>query len=176
MLWFNNSIRLITQRLKQQRPDAAARMRGSVKYPHIRGSVYFYQTGRGVLVVAQIDGLPRDRSSADATKEGSACDAPVFGFHIHEGTACTGESNPATPFSDAKGHYDPNRCPHPHHAGDLPPLFGNNGSAWSAVMTDRFLLRDVIGRVVIVHRNPDDFTSQPSGNAGEMIACGVIKS
>lgn len=175
MLWFNDSIRLITQRLRQQRPDATARMRGSVKYPHIRGNVYFYQTGRGVLVVAQVDGLPRGGANKGTLPNGDgSCDAQVFGFHIHEGTGCTSQSNPSIPFSDAKGHYNPNRCAHPHHAGDLPPLFGNNGSAWSAVMTDRFLLKDVIGRTVIVHRNPDDFTSQPSGNAGEMIACGVI--
>lgn len=79
------------------------------------------------------------------------------------------------PFADAMPHYDPNGCEHPHHAGDLPPLFENNGFALSLVLTDRFSVDEVIGRTVIVHADPDDFTTQPSGNSGEKIACGVIR-
>ena len=47
--------------------------------------------------------------------------------------------------------------------------------AYLSVLTDRFNVSDIIGRTVIIHNMPDDFTSQPSGNAGEKIACGVIK-
>ena len=48
------------------------------------------------------------------------------------------------------------------------------GNAYLSVKTDRFSVSDVIGRTVVVHSNPDDFHSQPAGNAGTKIACGVI--
>ena len=64
---------------------------------------------------------------------------------------------------------------HPYHAGDLPPLFGSGGVAVSVFLTDRFHLEDIIGKTVIIHSSPDDFTTQPSGNAGAKIACGEIK-
>ena len=75
------------------------------------------------------------------------CNARVYGFHIHQGDRCDG--TPSDPFAEAKGHYNPDYCQHPQHAGDLPPLFGNDGSAWCAVLTNRFALREVIGRTVI---------------------------
>lgn len=75
----------------------------------------------------------------------------------------------------ADGHYNPNHTEHPNHAGDLPPLLSNNGYAFLGFYTNRFHPEDVIGRTIIIHVNPDDFVSQPSGNAGEMIACGVIR-
>jgi Cu-Zn family superoxide dismutase len=80
------------------------------------------------------------------------------------------------PFSEAMTHYNPNNCLHPFHAGDLPPLFGSRGYAFSVFLSDRFSLSDVLGKTVIIHGNPDDFTTQPSGNAGEKLACGVVKS
>lgn len=43
------------------------------------------------------------------------------------------------------------------------------------VLTDRFRVRDIIGRTVVIHSGPDDFHTQPAGNAGEKIACGVIR-
>ena len=81
---------------------------------------------------------------------------------------------PVDPFSDALTHYNPDTCAHPQHAGDLPPLFGNNGYAFSMFLTNRFSVSEIIGRTVILHSAPDDFTSQPAGNSGVKIACGVI--
>jgi len=78
----------------------------------------------------------------------------------------------ADPFSDVMSHYNPNGCEHPYNDGDLPPLFGNGGYALCAFLTDRFSVNDVIGRTVIIHDQPDDFTTQPSGNSGTKIACG----
>ena len=72
-------------------------------------------------------------------------------------------------------HYDPDGCEHPCHAGDLPPLFGNDGYALSLFLTNRFSVEEVTGRVVIIHSHPDDLTTGPSGNSGEKIACGVIR-
>lgn len=147
-----------------QSPDAESEVVGSSEYDTIRGVVSFQQTPFGVLVTADFSGLP--------FRPWLSCDRPVFGFHIHEGESCTGTS--AVPFADTGGHYNPGNCPHPAHAGDLPPLFANRGRAWMTVLTDRFQVRDVLNRTVILHRNPDDFTTQPSGNSGMKIACGVI--
>lgn len=143
---------------------ARAEIRGGKKYPKIRGVVNFRQTNKGVLITAKVYNLP---SKNEKGKRG------VFGFHIHEGTACTG--NKQDEFADAKAHYNPENYTHPNHAGDLPPLFENNGYAYMNVLTNRFELKDIIGKAIIIHSMPDDFTSQPSGNSGEKIACGIIK-
>jgi Cu-Zn family superoxide dismutase len=100
------------------------------------------------------------------------CKENIFAFHIHDGKSCTG--NDTDPFANAKSHYNPHECSHPQHAGDLPPLFGNDGYAWSAILTNRFSIDEIIGNTIIIHSKPDDFTTQPSGNSGEKIACGVI--
>ena len=151
------------QKMLRRIPDARAVMNGSEDYPDIHGLVSFYETPDGVLLVAQIQGLPVGTEP---------CSPNIYGFHIHEGTSCTGNSE--DPFADSDGHYNPNDCPHPAHAGDLPPLFGNDGYAFMSVFTDRFTLDEVLGRTVIIHASPDDFTTQPSGNSGKKIACGVI--
>ena len=133
---------------------AVAYVRGSGAYPDIRGCVRFRQMDGGVLVTAEIRGLPGDDG--------------IFAFHIHSGT---GEGS----FACVGGHYDPADRPHPYHAGDLPPLFGNRGYAYLSVFTNRFTVDEVIGRAVVIHAKPDDFTTQPSGNSGERIACGEIR-
>lgn len=138
---------------------ATAKIQGNDKYPDLKGWVSFCQTNKGVIVTAEVCNLPKGNE--------------VFGFHIHEGTQCTGNSEDA--FSDAKSHYNPDKMPHPEHSGDLPPLFSNNGYACMTVLTNRFKVCEIIGRVIIIHSSSDDFKSQPGGNAGEKIACGVIK-
>ena len=57
----------------------------------------------------------------------------------------------------------------------MPPLFSNRGYALQAFLTDRFTVGEILGRTVIIHDGTDDFTSQPAGNAGARIACGVIR-
>ncbi|MFY9382295.1 MAG: superoxide dismutase family protein [Eubacteriales bacterium] len=146
-------------------PAAVAHIVGSPSYPNIEGDVIFYQTRRGVFIEATIRGLPYT---------GGSCDYPVFGFHIHSGGSCTGTE--AEPFANAGAHYNPYGCDHPQHAGDLPPLFANRGYAWQTFYTERLNAPDVIGLPIIIHLNADDFTTQPSGNSGEMIACGIIES
>lgn len=149
--------------LWRSQPTAIAFVEGSPQYPNISGTVCFYQAEEGVYVVPDIYGLPQGSGR---------CDLPIFAPHIHSGSSCTGTA--ADPFADADGHFNPNGCEHPFHAGDLPPLFGNAGHAWYAVLTNRFSATDVIGRTVIIHAHQDDFNSQPSGNSGAMIACGEI--
>lgn len=138
-------------------PVAAARMHGSDNA--IVGMVKFYKTPYGTLVSAHIHGLPSSNG--------------IYAFHIHSGSSCTG--NAEDPFANTGTHYNPGKQPHPYHAGDLPPLFSSNGRAFTVVLTDRFTPAEVIGRTVIIHAAPDDFTTQPSGNAGKKIACGEIK-
>lgn len=144
--------------------QATASIIGSKSHPGIAGTVHFYQTNIGVIVCAEISGLPHPNDP---------CHEPIFGFHIHEGSDCSG--NMDDPFADAMSHYNPIGCAHPYHAGDLPPLFGNNGFALLLFLTDRFSVDEIIGRTVIIHDHPDDFTTQPSGNSGTKIACGVIR-
>lgn len=145
-------------------PEAFAEVKGSDKYPEIHGMVYFFDVFGGTIVVAEIYGLP-DEQEQDIGK--------FFAFHIHEGKDCGGNGSEA--FSDSGGHFNPEHKEHPEHAGDLPPLLSTHGAAWSAVYTGRFHPEDVIGRTVIIHSQPDDFRSQPSGDSGEKIACGEIK-
>jgi Cu-Zn family superoxide dismutase len=57
----------------------------------------------------------------------------------------------------------------------MPPLFAGTGRAFLAFFTDRFTVDEIIGRTVVVHAKPDDFTTQPSGNSGSKIACGQIR-
>ena len=135
-----------------------AHIYGDEKAPELSGTVKFYLADGGVLVVAEVSGLPETPTG-------------IFAFHIHEGSACTGKD-----FADTKGHYDPTNQPHPMHAGDLPPLFSVNGRAFLAVLTGRFKFSEVIGRTVIIHDNPDGFTAQPSGNSGVKIGCGLIRA
>ncbi len=157
---FNNSILSI-----KKRPYAFAKIKGSNDYPRINGIVYFYKVQAGVLVLIQLNGLP---ASDDF------CQKPIFAVHIHSGVSCTGDNN--DPFSDVMTHYNPDNCTHPYHAGDLPPMFGANGVGFSACLTNRFSIDEIIGKTVIIHSAPDDFTTQPSGNSGIKIACGVISS
>ena len=147
-----------------RKPHSYEMIRGSDEYPDIRGQVRFFQTTYGTLVVAEVFELPVSCRH---------CQDGIFAFHIHEGALCAG--NCQDPFAQAMSHYNPDSCDHPYHAGDLPPLFGNDGYAFSVILTDRFSACEIIGRTIIIHSAPDDFTTQPSGNSGSKIACGVIR-
>lgn len=151
--------------LNRRKPDAVARVRGDKAHSDLKGVVRFYQSEEGVYVVSCFTGLPI---------ETGACGDSIFAMHIHNGGSCTGTVE--DPFANAGTHYNPKNCPHPEHAGDLPPLFGNQGRAWGAFLTSRFSVESILGNTVILHANPDDFTTQPSGNAGKKIACGVIRA
>ena len=142
---------------------AKAIIKGGSAYPNINGEVFFEETANGVMVTAKIDGLPRAQNT---------CQGAFFGFHVHSGTSCSGTS--ADEFANAGIHYSKFNCPHPFHSGDLPPLLENNGYSYMQVLVNKFRVRDIIGKVIIIHDMPDDFTSQPSGNSGQKIACGRI--
>lgn len=157
---FNNSMLNI-----QKKPYAFAKIKGSDEYPQINGIACFYKVQAGVLISIQLKGLPVSKG---------ICQKPIFAVHIHSGGSCTG--NNTDPFADAMTHYNPNSCYHPYHAGDLPPILGANGIGFSAFLTNRFTAEEIIGKTLIIHSEADDFTTQPSGNSGMKIACGVILS
>jgi superoxide dismutase, Cu-Zn family len=103
------------------------------------------------------------------------------GFHIHENGDCS-----APDASSAGGHFAPGGTPHgepgsaAHHAGDMPNLKSDaDGIAEVDLRLDRVELgsggdTDIVGRAVVVHGGPDDYQSQPAGDSGPRIACGVI--
>lgn len=140
-------------------------------YPSIKGLVTFADTQEGVMVCADIAGLP-------PFKPASGDKQPIgpFGFHIHEKGACE-VGNPAKPFEDCcGGHWNPTSQPHGNHAGDFPVLVPNsNGRARMSFITDKFMVNDILGRAIMIHENPDDYRTQPAGNSGKRIACGTIK-
>lgn len=141
-------------------PDACALING-MENSKIQGIVCFYGVHGGTLVNARISGLPENQYGN------------FYGFHIHEGTSCTGDNEDS--FKNSKGHYNPTKQEHPYHAGDLPVLMGNDGRVCCEFYTNRFYPEDVIGRTVVIHDMPDDFRSQPSGDSGRKIACGEIQ-
>lgn len=127
---------------------AVARISGS----GVQGTVCFSQRRDGVLVTVWLKGLPQTETG-------------FFAVHIHMGGDCR------TP----GGHWNPTEAAHPVHAGDLPPVLSCRGRAIQTVLTCRFRVSDVVGRTVVIHAGPDDFRTQPSGNPGAVLACGVIQ-
>ena len=130
---------------------AKANIKGGKKYPKINGAVTFREVKNGVLVTAKVNGLPQSSDS---------CTGRFFGFHIHEGSSCSGTISDE--FANAKSHLNLTDCPHPFHNGDLPPLIEYNGYAYMSVLINKFKIKDILGKVVIIHDSPDDFTTQPS--------------
>jgi Cu-Zn family superoxide dismutase len=131
----------------------------------VAGTVRFEQSGSKVLVSAVITGLKPNGE---------------HGFHVHEKGDCS-----APDAMSAGGHFNPGGKPHGHHgkaerhAGDMPNLRADASGA-TRVMWETDLLTvgsgaaSVIGRSVVIHRDPDDYVSQPAGNSGPRVACGVI--
>lgn len=150
-----------TQLLIRNHPGAIAWVNGNEQYPDLNGAVKFYHTTYGgVLVEAEIFGLPNISTPGSSS---------FYAMHIHESGDCSDH------FSHTGLHYNPRNTLHPDHAGDMPPLLGNQGYAFSVFYDKRYTIREIIGRSVIIHEKPDDFTSQPAGNAGNKIACGTIE-
>lgn len=149
------------QILEKNKPQAIAWVTGDSVRPTISGLVKFFETPYGgVLIEAEVFGLP------DIEKQDSS---DFYAMHIHTDGNCSHR------FMDTGDHYNPTGQPHPYHAGDLLPLFSNQGYAWLSFYDKRFTISDIIGRSLIIHARPDDFKTQPSGDSGEKIACGVIR-
>ena len=150
MYTYHSRSRRILDFLSRSRPCAVAQICGMEDFPGICGTLMLYQSQAGVFAVVSVRGIPKEFGCGN-----------VLGMHIHD--------------PETGKHYNPKNTPHPLHAGDMPPLFVDGTGAWAAFLTERFDVRDVIGKNIVIHRRRDDFTTQPSGDAGEMLACGEIK-
>lgn len=127
------------------------------------GMVTFTKSADSVQVVADVSGLTPGK----------------HGFHIHEFGDCS-----APDATSAGGHFNPTHKPHgapdadEHHAGDLGNLEADSSGKAHLELTDKTLKlsgdNSVLGLAVIVHAKEDDLKSQPVGNAGGRLACGVI--
>jgi superoxide dismutase, Cu-Zn family len=145
-------------------PKAAASLEPT-KGNNTRGTVTFTQRGDRVRVSAQVSGL---KPNAE------------HGFHIHEKGDCSSGDGMST-----GGHFNPTGKPHgpqsaPHHAGDMPNLRADaNGNASASFELAEVGIgsgpADILGKGLIVHRDPDDYKTQPTGNAGPRLACAVIR-
>lgn len=129
------------------------------------GEVTFEQVGDKVLVIANVVGLKPNQE---------------HGFHVHEVGDCSSGDG-----MSAKGHFNPYGKPHGHystperHAGDMPNLKADaKGRARlnveASTMTVKAGPASIVGKALIVHAAPDDYKSQPTGNAGARLACAVI--
>ena len=129
------------------------------------GSVSFVQKGNKVLVSGEIRGL---KPNAE------------HGFHVHEKGDCSSGDG-----MSAGGHFNPTGAPHGahgmgmHHTGDLPSLKADAGGVARFNFESGSLavgsgVTDIVGKGLIVHRDPDDYKTQPTGNAGPRLACAVI--
>ena len=130
-----------------------------------RGTVTFTQQGDTVTVVATVSGLSPG----------------PHGFHIHEKGDCSAPDG-----MSAGGHFNPTSKPHgdpgapDHHVGDMPMLVADaNGNATLTARLTPMSIgsgpNDILAKAVIVHKDPDDFKTQPTGNSGARVACGVIE-
>jgi Cu-Zn family superoxide dismutase len=130
----------------------------------VRGQVTFLQETEGVRVTANIEGLTPGR----------------HGFHIHDKGDCS-----AADFSSAGGHFNPAGQPHgsptdpQHHSGDFGNLDANDQGVARFERVFSWLsftgTNSILNHAVIVHEKPDDLKTQPTGNAGGRLACGVIQ-
>lgn len=152
---------VFTELLLRDQPDAAAWINGNAQNPDLNGMVkFYYTTYGGILIEAQIFGLPNVEMPSASN---------FYAMHIHESGDCSDA------FDHTGMHYNPQGTMHPDHAGDMLPLLGIQGYAFSVFYDKRFSIEEIIGKAVIIHEKPDDFTSQPSGNSGAKIGCGEIK-
>ncbi len=151
---YNLLVNQIFDTVLHSHPKAIAHIGGSKNYPRIDGFAHFYDTAAGCVVIACVQNLPQN--------------SPFFGMHIHQKGVC--EDN----FSSAGAHWDDGL--HPQHTGDLPSLKNANGNTFTMFLDSNFTAIEAIGKSIIIHAMPDDFTSQPAGNSGERIACGIIKT
>jgi superoxide dismutase, Cu-Zn family len=124
------------------------------------GSATFTEKDGSLQITAQITGLSPGE----------------HGFHIHDVGDCS-----AADASSAKGHFNPSGKQHghhdsdSHHGGDMPNLVANSqGDAHWIGQIKGISLTDVVGRSVVIHADPDDYKSQPAGNSGKRVACGVV--
>ena len=152
-----------------KKPDSTAITKavailGPTKGNDVKGTVIFTKVNGGIKIVADVEGLNPGK----------------HGFHIHEFGDCNSPDG-----SSAGGHFNPDGVKHGgpddpiKHVGDMGNLeAGKDGKAhfeWVDSLMTFYGTHNIIGRSVIIHGGADDLKSQPSGNAGPRVACGLIE-
>jgi len=146
---------------------ATATLQGAPDDTDFKGTITFTPEGNGVRVVAHLEGVDQDGD---------------HGFHVHQTGECThGEGDKH--FTSAGGHFNPanteHACPptEPRHAGDLGNIPVTGGTGHLEATTNLLSLsgpNSVVGKAIILHAKADDCKTQPTGDAGDRLACGVI--
>jgi Cu-Zn family superoxide dismutase len=138
----------------------------SIGYSAPVASAAAHSAAGKTYIHADINGLPSNRQ---------------FGFHVHEKGDCSdggmGAGGHFNPQGKSHGRYDSTE----RHMGDLPNLSSNGeGVAVYSFTTDQLTVapgpHSVVNRAIVIHESADDYKSQPAGNSGKRIACGVIRS
>ena len=168
LIFFVGAVSVIHSQVKDKADDNSDLLSAvCILYPtegnETSGIVKFTQTSEGIKIVADVNGLTPGK----------------HGFHIHEFGDCSRLDG-----KSAGGHFNPDGKNHgapdgsERHVGDLGNLVaGNDGKAhyeWIDSHISFTGLNSIMGRAIIVHAGEDDLTSQPTGNAGARLACGVI--
>lgn len=132
---------------------------------HVKGTVTFTKTEAGLKIVGDFEGLEPGQ----------------HGFHIHEKGECSSHDG-----SSAGGHFNPQNtqhggpADHERHAGDLGNISADEKGIAHYEYTDHLLTLQgaysIIGRSVVIHADVDDYVTQPTGNSGARIGCGVIEA
>ncbi|HKH49181.1 MAG TPA: superoxide dismutase family protein [Thermoanaerobaculia bacterium] len=146
---------------------ATATLQGAPTDTDFKGTITFTPEGNGVRIVAHLEGVDQDGD---------------HGFHVHQTGECThGEGDKH--FTSAGGHFNPanteHACPptEPRHAGDLGNIPVTGGTGHLETTSNLLSLsgpNSVVGKAIILHAKADDCKTQPTGDAGDRLACGVI--
>ncbi len=162
-LFATGAVALVSNAALAQEPAKAIAVLHPTQGNHVEGTVTFTKTAEGMKVVADVTGLTPGK----------------HGFHIHEYGDCSSADGKA-----AGGHFNPSNNPHAghdaaqRHEGDMGNLEADASGKAHLELTDSMMTmtgeKAIIGRGVIVHEKEDDLKSQPVGNAGGRVACGVI--
>jgi superoxide dismutase, Cu-Zn family len=133
--------------------------------PKVSGTVHFTNEANGVHVVADVKGA----------KPGE------HGFHLHEKGDCSSPD-----YKSAGGHFNPASAPHacdptnPRHAGDFGNITidkdGNGHLDFTTTALSFDGANSLVGKAVIFHAKQDDCKTQPTGDAGDRVACGVVNA
>ena len=140
-----------------ERDFAYDELTGNPKYTDITGLISFIQYPYHVEVSLFLENIPKDQ---------------LLRFHIYEGTTCSEKSEDE--FVDAKIHYAPDNSDYPNHTWDLPSIYSYDDKVRMTFNTDKFFVRDILGKTIILYKNLDNFRNQLASDAESKIACGEI--
>lgn len=149
--------------------------------PPARSATVNLAPASGSLVSGKLSAMPMAGGVHFTGEIGGLVRNATHAIHVHEKGDCS-----AADASSAGGHFNPTGQPHgrpdagAHHAGDMPNITADaNGVARVNLHVQGISLggaatTDIVGRALVVHAQPDDYATQPSGNSGARIACGVV--